>query len=395
MTSSTFNINNNDLAELINAAREVGANSLQEAAVTDDVDLFPEKTLGKISTSNLLTAGVSSEFGGKNLGLIPGTNLALLTILKIIGSGNLVMGRVLEGHLNAQILIHQFGTAAQQAVFAADAFAGKLFGVWNTQAADGTSLFPEGTDAYLLSGSKIFATGTGYVSRPIVTASLPDGSWQMCVVPMDELWPASDAGWWHPMGMRSSRSYKVTFDHSLIPAINSLGKPGDYYQQPGFSGGSVRFAAVQLGAAEMLFDQTRNYLCSLNRTEDPYQKMRLGKMAILVESGNQWLKNTAFQMDHYMINSTEENSINFLAYANMMRTAIEQICVEIMEICQKCVGARGLNKPHHFERIIRDLSTYLRQPAPDAALADVGKYVLQSNLAAYKLWDNNFTKRKI
>ena len=71
-----------------------------------------------------------------------------------------------------------------------------------------------------------------------------------------------------------------------------------------------------------------------------------------------------------------EKSENFLAYANMMRSAIEKICVETMNLCQKSVGARGLNKPFHFERIIRDLTIYLRQPAPDAALADAGRYVL-------------------
>jgi len=45
-----------------------------------------------------------------------------------------------------------------------------------------------------------------------------------------------------------------------------------------------------------------------------------------------------------------------------------------------------LNKPYHFERIIRDLTIYLRQPAPDAALADAGRYVLQSGAAADDLW---------
>jgi hypothetical protein len=57
-----------------------------------------------------------------------------------------------------------------------------------------------------------------------------------------------------------------------------------------------------------------------------------------------------------------------------------------MNLCQKCVGARGLNKPFHFERIIRDLTIYLRQPAPDAALADAGRYVLETQKPADDLW---------
>lgn len=379
----------NSLEDLIKAAKEIVTTSLTEAAITDSVTSFPAKTLEKIKAANLLTASISAKNGGQNLGLVAGTNLALVTILKIIGSGNLVLGRVVEGHLNALLLIDQFGTEIQKKRFAEDAFAGKLFGVWNTQANDGTFLSKVENGISLLTGAKTFATGTDYVSRPIVTAELPDGSWQMCIVPLEELDVKTDNSWWNPMGMKSSRSYKMNFCGSHIPAGNLLGEGGAYYEQPGFSGGSIRFAAVQLGAAEMLLDETRKYLQILNRTEDPYQKMRLGQMTILVVSGNQWLNGAADQLDHYMMQPSEQNSANFLSFANMMRTAIEQICVEVMALCQKCVGARGLNKPYHFERIIRDLSTYLRQPAPDETLSDVGGFVLKSEIPIDELWKTN------
>lgn len=191
------------------------------------------------------------------------------------------------------------------------------------------------------------------------------------------------------MGMKSSRSYKVTFTDVSINKKDLIGKPGSYYKQPYFGGGAIRFAAVQLGAAERLLTETIKYLQDLNRTDDPFQRTRIGKMSIAVTSGNQWLKGAAEKLDLYMTDPTPENSELFLTFANMMRTAIEEICNEIISLCQKCVGARGLNKPHHFERIIRDLNTYLRQPAPDAILADVGRYVLQREINAENLWENN------
>lgn len=374
------------LENLVLSAKKIGINSLVDAAESDSVTSFPEKTLAKIIEAKLLTATIPSKYGGMGLGLITGTNLAMLKILKHIGSGNLVMGRVLEGHINAQILIHQFGTKKQQHYFAEEAFKNHLFGVWNTQAGDGTFLKLKKNGKVFLNGSKIFATGTDYVSRPIVTAAKPDGTWQMCVVPLDKMTAKSDSSWWHPMGMRASRSYKITFEKTPIPIENLVGKPGSYYEQPGFSGGAVRFAAIQLGGAEMLFDETRKYLQNMGRIDDAYQKMRLGQMAIAIASGDQWLETSAKQMDLFMTVPSLENSQRLLAHVNMMRTAIENICTEVMSLCQKSVGARGLNKPFHFERIIRDLSTYLRQPAPDGALADVGKYVLESKVAACDLW---------
>lgn len=377
-----------DYSELLLSCEGVAQQALLECSETDSTDSFPVKTLELLRKSPILTACISSDFGGLNLGLVPGSNFALLTLLKYIGSGNLVMGRVLEGHMNAQLLIAQFGTESQKSRFAVDAKGGNLFGVWNTQAQDGTFLTHSEAGQYLLNGSKTFATGTGFVFRPIITAEMPDGSWQMCVVHLDEIDAEIDSRWWNPMGMKSSRSYKISFSDAVIENGNLLGKSGDYYQQPAFSGGAIRFAAVQLGAAEALLNLTRKYLQELNRVDDPYQKMRLGEMAIAVESGNLWMKGAAEQLDNLMFDSNAQKTEQFLAYADMMRTAIEQICTDVMALCQKSVGARGLNKPYHFERIIRDLNTYLRQPAPDLSLANVGKYVLESTVSSAELWTN-------
>lgn len=385
-------LNKSGLSDLIIASESIGLTSVSEAADTDSENSFPVLTLEKLKSSGLLTAGIDEKYGGRGLGLVSGTNTALLTILKNIGKGNLVMGRVLEGHINAQILINMFGSKKQKKIFAKDAFNGKLFGVWNTQAEDGT-LLTKKEGRYYLDGSKTFATGTGYVTRPVVTAAMKDGSWQMCIVPIDKIASKSDSGWWHPMGMKASRSFKITFLQADIPKVNLIGAAGDYYRQPGFSGGAVRFAAVQLGAAENLLDETKKYLKSLNRTQDPFQKMRLGQMAIAVESGNQWLNAAALRMDKYMMYPTAEEGENFIMYANMMRTAIEGICTEVMVLCQKCIGARGLNRPYHFERIIRDLSTYLRQPAPDAVLMEVGGYIMHSDSSAGKIWNTDLIKK--
>lgn len=378
-------MNKSKVAKLVMSAKIIGKSSLSEAAETDSVSSFAEQTLVKIKDTELLTACLPVKYGGHNVGLLPGTNLALLEILKYIGKGNLVIGRVLEGHFNAQLLINQFGTEKQKKLFAAEAFKGKLFGVWNTQSELGTFLSKKKNGSYHLNGSKTFATGSDYVTRPIVTAAKKDGSWQMCVVPLDEVNVISDPSWWNPMGMKASRSFKMTFVKAHITKINLLGSAGDYYLQPSFSSGSVRFAAVQLGAAEQLLDETRKYLKALKRVEDPFQNMRLGQMAIEVESGNLWLNAVATKMDHYMQKPSVKEGECFIIYCNMMRTAIEQICTEVMNLCQKCVGARGLNKPHHFGRIIRDLSTYLRQPAPDAVLADVGKFLLKSHNSSSKI----------
>jgi len=373
------------LNDLVGRAGVIADGAFDEAARTDSTEAFPKQTLAEIAADGFFTAPLAKFDGGCGLGTVPGTNLGLLTILKEFGRGNLVIGRVFEGHFNALLLLHLYGDEAQ---FAVDAGLGHLFGVWNTEAGDGVKITPLDSGRFLIGGSKTFATGVDFVTRPIVNGALPDGGWQTCVVPMDSVNVAVDKTWWDPMGMRATRSFKVDFTGVELERNCLIGAPQDYYREPWFSGGAIRFAAVQLGAAEALFDLTREYLRLLKRTDDPYQRTRLGEMAILVESGNLWLQSAAAQLDSYMLSSSQRDAERFLAYANMMRTAIENICVQVVQLCQKTVGARGLNRPFHFERIIRDLMIYLRQPAPDAALAKAGEYVLETaSPRAGRIWN--------
>jgi len=373
---------------LTQAARLVG-DAMTEAAATDSTEKFPVETFRKIAAAKLLAAPLPKEFGGDGLALENGTTWEMFQLLKHFGRGNLVVGRVYEGHYNALLLLKLFGAKEQFKKYAAEVVAeNKIFGVWNTEAGDGVKIEPLGGGKYRLRGAKTFATGVDFVHRPFVNGALPDGGWQMCVVPMERVNTRIDASWWQPMGMKSTRSFRVDFSGVELTENDLIGAPGDYYRQPFFGGGAIRFAAVQLGAAEAIFDETRKYLRELGRTGDAFQQMRLGEMAIAVESGNLWLTGAARKYDEYEKNPTDDESENFLAYANMMRTAIAGICETTMNLCVKCVGARGLNKPYPFERIIRDLTIYLRQPAPDAALAAVGDYALKSEKPNDDLWQN-------
>ncbi|MEP7037820.1 MAG: acyl-CoA dehydrogenase [Acidobacteriota bacterium] len=379
--------NKNLISDVLEKAKNLTKSAMAEAAVTDFVESFPAETFKHITETKLHAAPLPEKFGGVGLGLENDTTLEMLRFLKYFGYGNQVVGRVYEGHFNALLLLKLFATEKQFQIYAADVVKNnKIFGVWNTEASDGVKIFPAGKDKFRLEGFKIFATGVDYVERPIVNGAMPDGGWQMCVVPMEKVKTNIDASWWNPLGMKSTRSFRVDFTGVELTKDNLIGEPNDYYSEPYFSGGAIRFAAVQLGAAEAIFDETRKYLQKLNRTNDLFQQARLGEMAIRVESGNLWLEGAARSFENYRQNPTPENSEKFLAYANMMRTAIEQICQDVMLLCERSIGARGLNKPLHFERIIRDLTIYLRQPAPDAALAAAGKYVLDNEIHSNDLW---------
>lgn len=361
-----------DPVSLTASAAKVASQFSEHAASWDAERRFPREAFDLLHGAGLLSAPIddASGFAGDADALH-----LLLLILKEVGRGDLSVGRIYEGHVNALQLVRLFGTAAQVERWRADARAGHVFGVWNTEAGDGVWFEPLDNHRLRLHGAKTFASGGIDVTRPIVPGSL-DGGWQMALVPLDACDVVVDTSWWDPIGMRASVSYRVDFTGAIITTDDLLGAPGDYHRQPWFSGGAIRFAAVQLGGAEALLEQARSYLRALDRTTDPHQRARMGEAAILVESGNLWLRGAAEAVDLQLDRSRIEPADRPIAYANMTRLAIERVCLGVMEIVERSVGARGLLRPHPIERVVRDLTMYLRQPAPDAALAQIGEYTL-------------------
>lgn len=367
---------------------------LQRTAVTlDQEGAVPTAAMQAVARAGLLAAPVPHTLGGLGLGTEPGQSANLLHLLAEIGRGNLSIGRIYEGHVNTLQLIKTLGTPDQLEAAAVDARdAQRLFGVWNTEAADGVHLHAIASGRYRMSGSKTFASGAGVVARAMVTGRLPDGGWQMCLVPMDQVETKTDSSWWRPIGMYGSASFKVDFTGVEIGPDALIGGSGDYQRQPWFSGGAVRFAAVQLGGAAALFDAARAELRALGRTGDPHQQARFGQMAIDIEAGRHWLQAAAPIIDLAFpaldgSPADDRTSERIIAYANMTRSAIERICLEIIPLVERSVGARGLLKPHPIERIVRDLTMYLRQPVPDLALTDVGRYALAMDTASPVMWE--------
>lgn len=401
-------------ASAVAAAAQLAPRLLAQAAATDEVGGFPAQEMRWLHEVGLLAAALPASLGGAGLGE-PAATWALYQALYHVGRGNLAVGRLWEGHVNALLLIRCFGTPAQLARAAADARAGHVFGVWNTEnPAHGVQLAQVAGQPghYRLQGAKTFASGSGHITRPVLTGALlappvpaqrldqgpaplagpavgpaPTG-WQLVLLRADEQPPTLDRSFWRPLGMRATASFQADFTGIEIVPDDLIGQPNDYYRAPWFGGGAARFAAVQLGGAAAVFDETRRFLRRLGRTDDPYQRQRLGEMLAMHETGQRWLRGAA---EHAALPPTPAGSATarpeaLTAYVNTLRATTEDICLQTLRLAERSVGARGLLQPEPFERLHRDLTHYLRQPAPDATVADAGRFALASDKPAYQLF---------
>lgn len=303
---------------------------------------------------------------------------ALLSLLKEVGKANLSVGRIFEGHVNALYLIHLYGTAIQKiAWYHAVRHGNALFGVWNTQAANGV-WFNEDEQGLLLKGEKTFCSGVSLVTHALITGNIDMGArkgWQMTILDMSRISPEKvDRKSWQTLGMRASGSFTTDFTGYQVEEKELLGLPGDYLGQPYFNGGAIRFAAVQLGGIEAVLEQTKAYLQRMERTDDPFQKTRLASMFLAVNTGNLWLQQAGRNFDEWV--GAADRSTELIAFANMTRTIIEEIGINVMQHSNQSVGARGLMSDSPLERLQRDLTFYLRQPAPDATRLAIADYYL-------------------
>jgi alkylation response protein AidB-like acyl-CoA dehydrogenase len=161
-------------ASCVAAAAQLAPRLLAQAAATDTVGGFPTQEMRWLHEAGLLTAVLPTSLGGAGLGE-PAATLALYQALYHVGRGNLAVGRLWEGHVNALLLIRCFGSPAQLTRAAVDARAGHIFGVWNTEnPAHGVQLEPVlgAPGRYHLRGAKTFASGAGHITRPVLTGAL-------------------------------------------------------------------------------------------------------------------------------------------------------------------------------------------------------------------------------
>lgn len=338
---------------------------LQTLAADDDrTGAFPAASFDLLRRAGLLTAPLPPDQGSEGLGSAPNMLGRLLRTLAQIGRGSLPVGRLYEGHVNALLLIDTHGSEAQRQACARDAAAGRLFGVWNT----GEVRLERTASGVRMRGAQVFCSGAGDVDRPLVNGPLEDEGWQMALVPMERVGARVVDGSWRAQGMRASRSGKVDFEGVELPVDALVGAPDAYHGEPDFNGGAIRFAAVQLGGAHALVDACRSYLTHLDRTGDAHQRERMGRMAIGLETGYLWLGGAARLLE------SDAPTADQVAYVQMARTAVERVCLDVLEMVDRSVGARGLLPPSPVERIGRDLRLYLRQPASDAVVTAAGAH---------------------
>ncbi len=289
--------------------------------------------------------------------------LRLLRTLYAVGRRDLPLGRLFEGHVDALQIIARYGSVSQWDAVRAAARNGGAFGVWNAdQPADPTILHEE-----VLSGGKAFASGAGVLTHALITVDM-NGGRQLILVDLSATSPEIDRKWWCVTGMQRSETHMVRWAGTPLAALQLIGSPGDYLQEPWFSGGALRFAAVQAGGIAAIVDLVRDHLVLTDRALDPHQSSRLADLYLAAQSAADAVKRaaTAWRIDD--VPAT-------LAHVAAARVAVYATGEIALTLAQAAVGVSTMFIDHPLATMLTDLTVYLRQPAPDAQRQRAGEAV--------------------
>ncbi|CAN5135587.1 acyl-CoA dehydrogenase family protein [soil metagenome] len=290
----------------------------------------------------------------------------LCEVLIAIGAANLSAARIYEGHVNALQLVARLGDARQVRDMEQAVAAGAVYGVWNAEAPPGLTL-QQSPQGLRLVGGKIYASGIGVVTHPLVTAKTSEGEVRL-VSPGPP--GASDLSGWRARGMRATATGTVDYSGHAVTESMLIGVPGAYYEAPHFKGGAWRFAAAQAGAILRIQTLVSEGLAARGRRDEPAQRARQADLAIAAHGAQTWCRQAA-----RMEAGAGADPAAFESFVGLTRLAVESAAMQAIALAERSVGLSAFLRPDALDRVVRDLSVYLRQPFPDAVRDEVGAYV--------------------
>jgi alkylation response protein AidB-like acyl-CoA dehydrogenase len=353
----------------------------------DRTATFPTEDFDDLFAAGLHAPTVPVEHGGLGLGPLHGNTLGLWQMTKELAAADLSLARCWEGHANSLLLVDAHGTEAQKLRwFDGVVQGGEKWVAWSGEPQTpkpgetrrfGTTVVRKG-DGWVVDGTKVFATSATGADWAILLVDLAgpggarDGSGDGVLMLACELADPSvtvDSSWWDPIGMRATVSYLIRFDHTYIPDSQRIGEPGDYLRQDWQTAFVPHYAASFLGAAEAAYRYALNYVKGQHKAADPYVQHRIGSMSVAVETGQLWLRHVAQLWDEDRLPQAR------VAGAHARHVA-ERLAMDTVDHCVRACGARCLVRPSPVERILRDLTFYVRHDNDDHILATIGRAAL-------------------
>jgi len=282
-------------------------------------------------------------------------------LLSALGRTDLVLARLLEGHLDALAILDEAGRSPVP---------GAVYGVW-ASASGGTGLtLRDGR----LSGLMRFCSGAPLLDRALTTARDGDGALHLFDIGVRDPRLRSVPGSWPALGMDASTSLDVDVHALPVDAASVVGGPGFYLERTGLHLGGIGVAAVWLGGLQGLLDSTLRVLGE--RQPDEHGLAHLGAVSVALESAAATLVGVAQRLSSAPADGDtglcDLPPAELARIALICRSAVESAVGVGIQRLPRVVGPVALGRDGDFAHRLDDLEVFVRQHHGERDLARLG-----------------------
>lgn len=329
-----------------------------QAFLMDQNNEFPEEAIRKLGERGWMGLPYPAEYGGAGLDVMSYA-IAVEELARVDGGA----GVILSAHVSlGSWPIFAFGTEEQKRKYLVPLAKGEKIGAFGlTEPNAGsdaggteTTAIDKG-DHWLLNGGKIFITNAPKADTYVVFAvTTPDiGTRGISAFIVEKGWKGFTFGdHYDKMGIRSSATAELIFNHVRVPKENMLGKEGEGFKiaMATLDGGRIGIAAQALGIAQGAFEHALAYAKERVQFGKPIgaQQVISFKLADMA---------TKLRCARYLIYSAAELKEQHQPYgmeSAMAKMYASDIALEVTNDALQIFGGSGFLKGMEVERAYRD-----------------------------------------
>ena len=324
----------------------------------DEAEEYSQELVAKLQKIGAFGIPYSREYGGQGADVLTYT-LAMEEMSKIDAS----TGITLSVHTSLCCsCINEFGTEEQKQEFLRSLVDGRKVGCYGltepnagTDASGVQTTADKEGDYYIINGSKMFTTNSGFADTFVVFA-LTDkskGSRGMSAFVLDRDMPGiSVSENIERMGIRAASNCAVTYENVKVPANRMLGKEGQGYKiaMTALGGGRIGIGAQAVGIAQGAIDEALKYVKERKqggRTINKYQntQFKLAECQTKVDAARLMVWRAA---------TAKDNHENYAPLAAMCKLFASEVANEVTRVCVQLLGGYGYCREYPVERAMRD-----------------------------------------
>lgn len=300
---------------------------------------------------------------------LPGSGQTLLRwqALALVGSHNLSLAKLVEGHTDALAILAELDKA--------DGPAGAVWGTWCAEPPQARLELHRNDDgSWQLVGTKAWCSGAQGVTHAVVSCWNAAGEPCLAAVEMAQQRVTVSTDGWPAVGMRDSASVDVVFDR--VPA-RMIGQPGAYVARPGFWHGGAGVAACWYGAASALAQRLWT-ACAQDGQEQLLRLAQLGEIDVALAACAALMRCTAHAIDRDPGRDAMQDALR-------VRLAVDSAATAVLSTATRALGAGPLCKEQRFAQLAADLPVFLRQGHDQRDFAALGKQISRLERAPWHL----------